>query len=56
VNDELERRWKESVVAYLRNFPVICLEELRNITKKLSYDNRSPSSDLNPEPPEYEAG
>jgi hypothetical protein len=34
----------------------ICLEGLRKTTKNLSQDSRSPGRDLNPGPPEYEAG
>jgi hypothetical protein len=41
---ELERMWKEAVVAYLRK-----------TTKTLSKDSRSPGGRLNPGPPEYDA-
>jgi hypothetical protein len=34
----------------------ICLEGLRKTTRNLSQDSRSPCQDLNPGPPEYEAG
>jgi hypothetical protein len=34
----------------------IRLEERKENTKILSQDNRSPGRDLNPVPPEYEAG
>jgi hypothetical protein len=34
----------------------ICLEELWKTKKKLFQDSRSPGRDLNPGPPEYEAG
>jgi hypothetical protein len=34
----------------------ICLEGLRKTTKNLSQVSRSPGRDLNPGPPEYEAG
>jgi hypothetical protein len=40
----------------LRYYPVICLEGLRKTTKNLSQDRRSLGRDLNPGPPEYEAG
>jgi hypothetical protein len=53
VNNELERIWKEAVVA-LRYYPNICVEELRNSIKTVSQDNRSSGSDLNPGPLEYE--
>jgi hypothetical protein len=36
--------------------PSIPLEGLRNTTKILSQDNRSPGRDLSPGNPEYEAG
>jgi hypothetical protein len=35
VSDELERIWKESVVAYLRYYPSIFLERQRKPTKIL---------------------
>jgi hypothetical protein len=40
----------------LRYYPSICLEELRKTTKTLSPDSLSPERDLNPGPPEHEAG
>jgi hypothetical protein len=40
----------------LRYYPRMCLEGLRKTTKHLSQDSRSPGRDLNPGPPEYEAG
>jgi hypothetical protein len=39
----------------LRYYPEIRLEELKKITKGLSQDNWSPSRDLNPRSPEFEA-
>jgi hypothetical protein len=36
-------------------WPGIRLKGLRETTKNLSQDRRSPGRDLNPEPPEYEA-
>jgi hypothetical protein len=56
MNDELERIWKEAVVAHLRYYPGICLMGLRKTMKTLSYDSLSSGRDLNPTPPEYEAG
>jgi hypothetical protein len=38
--DELERLWKEIVMAYLRHYPGICLEGLRKKTKNLTQDSR----------------
>jgi hypothetical protein len=40
----------------LRYYPNICLEDLRKSTKNLSQDSRYPGWDLNPGPPEYDAG
>jgi hypothetical protein len=40
----------------LRHYPSIHLKGLRRTTKNFSQDNRSPGQDLNPGPPEYEAG
>jgi hypothetical protein len=37
-------------------YPGICREGLRKTMKNLSQDTRSPSRDLKPGPPEYEAG
>jgi hypothetical protein len=39
-----------------RHYPRIYLEGLKKTTKSLSQDTRSPSRNLNPGPPEYEAG
>jgi hypothetical protein len=49
VNNELERMWKEAVVASFKalHFPV-----LRETRKALIQDS---GRDLNPGPPEYEA-
>jgi hypothetical protein len=40
----------------LRYYPVIRLKGLKKTMKPLSRDSRSPGRDLNPVPPEYEAG
>jgi hypothetical protein len=56
MNDEMERKWKEAVVAYFRYKPGICLDGLRETTKTLSQDSVSPGRYLNPRSPEYEAG
>jgi hypothetical protein len=40
----------------LKYYPGIHLEGLRKTTEILTHDSRSPGRDLNPEPPEYEAG
>jgi hypothetical protein len=43
MNDELERMWKEAVVAYLKYYPGIRLEGPRKTTKNFSQDNWCPS-------------
>jgi hypothetical protein len=40
----------------VRYYPGICLDGLRKTTESLIQDSRSPDRDLNPGPPEYEAG
>jgi len=40
-NNELEKIRKEEVVANLRTYPGICLDELRETTNTLSQDSRS---------------
>jgi hypothetical protein len=50
-SNELERMWKEAVVANLSYYPGICLEALGKTTKNLSQDSWSPGRDLNPGPP-----
>jgi hypothetical protein len=50
VNGELE------FAQILMYYTSIFLEGLEKITKNLSQDSRSPSRDLKPGPPEYEAG
>jgi hypothetical protein len=55
VNDEQKRMWKEAAMAYFKVLFLLCLEGLRETTKSLSQESRSPDRDLNPEPPEYEA-
>jgi hypothetical protein len=58
MKDELERIWKEKVVAeFLRYYPGIRLEGLRNATENLSQDSRFPGLDFfNPGPSECESG
>jgi hypothetical protein len=56
MDDEMERNWKDAVFLILRYCPGILLEGLRITTKDFSHDIRSPDRDLNPKPPEYEAG
>jgi hypothetical protein len=56
VNDELERIWKEAVAAYFKTL----LRQLSGGTEEnhvnQSQESRSTGQDLNPGPPEYEAG
>jgi hypothetical protein len=56
VSNEFERMWKKRSWPNLRYYSGICLEGLRKTTKNLSQDSRSPGRDLDPGPPEYEAG
>jgi hypothetical protein len=57
VNDQLGRISKVSCRdVILRYYPDIRLEGLRKRTGNLNQDSRSPGPDLNPGPPEYEAG
>jgi hypothetical protein len=48
---ERKRLWSN-----VSHYPDICMEGLRKITKDLSLNSRSPGRDLNPRPPEFEAG
>jgi hypothetical protein len=43
-------------VLTLRYYLSICLEGLRNTVNSLSQDSQSLGQDLNPVPPEFEAG
>jgi hypothetical protein len=52
VNDELERMWKEAVVASFKVLCRICLEGLIKTAKNLSQDSRPPA-ELKLGPPEY---
>jgi hypothetical protein len=56
VNNELEKMWKEAVVAQFkilfRNF----LEGPRKTMKYFGQNSRPPGRDMNQRPPEYEAG
>jgi hypothetical protein len=45
--------WKEVVAAQFKVLPGIYLERLRETTKYLNQDSRSPGRDFNPGPPEY---
>jgi hypothetical protein len=58
MNNESESICKEAVVVYFNVGLLfdICLEAPRKSTKILSQDSRSSARDLNPRPPEYEAG
>jgi hypothetical protein len=56
MNDELERMWKEAVVA---KFKVLLFRHFPGGTEKnqnVSQHSLSPGRNLNPGPPEYEAG
>jgi hypothetical protein len=54
--NELERIWKEKVVAYVRQYPGIFLKGLRNTMKSLIQESRSLSRYLYPSPTDYDAG
>jgi hypothetical protein len=43
MDNELERIWKETLIALALYDPGICLEELRKTMKNLSQDNQRPS-------------
>jgi hypothetical protein len=55
VNYELERIWKEAVVAYFKVLSGYFPGGTEETTKSLSQDSRSAYRDLILEPPEYEA-
>jgi hypothetical protein len=55
MSDELERICKEAVWPNFEGLSGIRLESLREATRNLSQDSRSPGRDLNPGPPKYEA-
>jgi hypothetical protein len=42
-NDELERVWKEAIMAQSRYYPRICLEVMRETTKNLVQDAGVPA-------------
>jgi hypothetical protein len=53
MNNELQRIWKEVLVACSRYYPNIRLEELKNTTENLSQATRCPDGDENEAPLEY---
>jgi hypothetical protein len=53
MNDELERIWKEAVVALKRYCPSEYLEGERQFANDLNRDSLCPTRDSNPERPEY---
>jgi hypothetical protein len=55
VNNELERTWKEAVIAYFKILSCHFLEELIKIMKKFSQDSSCGGQDLNQAPPEYKS-
>jgi hypothetical protein len=40
MNDELERMWKEVILAYSRKYPRLFLEGLKKTRKYLNQDNQ----------------
>jgi hypothetical protein len=55
MSDELERICKKAVWPNFEGLSDIRLEGLREATRNLSQDSRSPGRDLNSGPPKYEA-
>jgi hypothetical protein len=55
MTDELERICKETIVAYLRYYPRICLEGLRKLKKNLGQDMRCLGRDLKQARAKYES-
>jgi len=53
VNDELERLWKEVVMASFKYCPNICLKWLGKPMKIICQGRQSPGQYLNIRPPEY---
>jgi hypothetical protein len=53
--NELERIWKETMVAKSRHYYGICLERLRKTTNNLVQDNWCPDRDSSRAPPEYQS-
>jgi hypothetical protein len=56
VNNELDRVWKEAVMALFEVLSWHLPEGLRKTTKDLGQNSWSPGRDLNPGPPEYKGG
>jgi hypothetical protein len=54
--NELERIWKEAVVAYIQLLPRHLPGGTGENHENLSNNSRSPVRDFNPGPPEYETG
>jgi hypothetical protein len=55
-DNELERMWKEAVVAFLKVLSRHLPGGTEENDENLSQNCRSPGRDLSPGPPEYEAG
>jgi hypothetical protein len=53
INDELERIWKEAVLALFQVLSQHLTGELRKLMENLSQDSQSPGRDLNLGPPKY---
>jgi hypothetical protein len=53
MTDKLEGTWNKVAMAYLRYFPIICLDGMRKTTESLSQDSWYPGQDLNQASPKY---
>jgi hypothetical protein len=56
MNDELERIWKEAVVAWFKLLSLHLPGGTEEHNANSCHDSRSPGRDLNLRSPEYEAG
>lgn len=55
MNNDYERIWKKVVVALLRYYPNICLEQLRKMTKTSVRTATVPARIEKQTPPEYQS-
>jgi hypothetical protein len=55
MTNEFKKIWEEAVVAYSKYYPIICLEELRNVTKNLGLGSRCTLRDASRARTEYKS-